>query len=331
LGDGGMRSLYTGLVDSTTGAAGINQIAYTWQLGNGITLNVGADDPRSRPLVNLSGTTVIVGDPASNRHGVSHPDPWVALRVSQAWGTASIALLGHNNQAQYYSGVTPGFAACTGANTNSTFCDYPADKWGYAVLGGAEIKLDMLSPGSRLGFYGTFGEGAAQMSANSQTSPTLYGGGNQIAFGYRTDAVYVTGSSLELTSHWSAGGGFEYFWTRNFSSTIYGGYTRIDYNSNVVNGRWFCGGGGSTFSVGAAVVSCDPSYSLSQIGTHHDWFPVPGLRFAVDVLYTHVDTAFEGATVTLPRTAARPAGAYLAKDQGIVSVMVRGQRSWGSN
>ncbi len=46
LGDSGFRSLYTGLVDATTGAAGINQIAYTWQLGNGITFNVGADERR---------------------------------------------------------------------------------------------------------------------------------------------------------------------------------------------------------------------------------------------------------------------------------------------
>jgi hypothetical protein len=44
LGDSGFRSLYTGLVDATTGAAGINQIAYTWQLGNGITLNIGGDE-----------------------------------------------------------------------------------------------------------------------------------------------------------------------------------------------------------------------------------------------------------------------------------------------
>jgi len=29
-------------VDATTGAAGINQIAYTWQLGNGMTFNIGA-------------------------------------------------------------------------------------------------------------------------------------------------------------------------------------------------------------------------------------------------------------------------------------------------
>ncbi len=58
LGDSGMRSLYTGLVDSTTGAAGINQIAYTWQLGNGVTLNIGADDPRVGSIANLQGVAV---------------------------------------------------------------------------------------------------------------------------------------------------------------------------------------------------------------------------------------------------------------------------------
>ena len=31
---------------------------------------------------------------------------------------------------------------------------------------------------------------------NSQTSPGLYGSGNQIAFGILTDAVYVNGGSL---------------------------------------------------------------------------------------------------------------------------------------
>ena len=44
LGDSGMRSLHQAQNQSDTGANGTNQIAYTWQLGNGITLNVGADE-----------------------------------------------------------------------------------------------------------------------------------------------------------------------------------------------------------------------------------------------------------------------------------------------
>ena len=100
-------------------------------------------------------------------------------------------------------------------------------------------------------------------------------------------------------------------WTRNFSSTIYGGYSGTEYNNNVVSGGWFCSGAGlaSTITVTAGA-ACDPSYNLWQIGTHHDWFPVPGLGFAVDVLYTNIDTAMDGQTVTLGKTqGARSTGA----------------------
>jgi hypothetical protein len=324
LGDSGFRSIHTSLVDASTSAVGINQIAYTWQLGNGITLNVGGDDARSRSIANLTSTAVTVGsDPTSSAHGQSHPDPWVALRVSQAWGGASLAVIGHNNQARYYTGTV---ATCV--QTGTTLCGYPDDKWGFAVKAGIEIKLDMLSPGSRIGGFVNYGQGASRITRNSQTSPGLFGSGNQIAFGVLTDAAYVNGANLELTTSWGAGGGFEYFWTRNFSSTIYGGFTRTEYNDNVINGRWFCG---NTINVGAAV-ACDPSYSLWQVGTHHDWFPVPGLRFAVDVLYTGIESAFAGQTITLGRAQGnRPTGAYVAKDLGIVSVAFRAQRSWGAN
>ena len=364
LGDSGMRSLYTGLVDSTTGAAGINQIAYTWQLGNGITLNVGADEPRNGPIQNLSqplqiagsGATstgfTIGGDPISSRHGTSHPDPWISLRMTQAWGRASIAAIGHKNAATYYDARAgaPGYVPAAGCvngsaplfSSGTTQCGYPDDKWGWAVLAGAEIKLDMLSPGSRVGFYGTVGQGATRMSANSQISPGLFGSGNTVSFGVSTDATFVNGGELQLTDHYSFGGGFEYFWTRNFSSTIYGGYTRLEHNSYVVNNALYCGGlnGFTAGTQGFQQVSggaCDPSYSLWQIGTHHDWFPLPGLRFAVDVLYTRVESDMAGQTVQLNRATftqvlgARPTGVYTIKDLGLVSVMVRAQRSWGAN
>jgi hypothetical protein len=319
LGDSGMRSLYTGLVDSTTGAAGINQIAYTWQLGNGVTLNIGADDPRVGSLTNLQGVAVngftFGSDPATSRQGTSFPDPWISLRVSQAWGRASIAVIANQNAATYYTGP------CLQANT--TLCGHPDDVWGWAVLGGAEIKLDMLSPGSRLGFYGTYGVGASRLTRNSQSSPGLYGSGNQIAFGILTDAVYVNGGSLEQTTSWATGGGFEYFWTRNFSSTIYGGYTRTEYNGTA--STLICNRVGHS---GA----CDPNYNLWQIGTHHDWFPLPGLRFAVDVMYTAIESEMSGQTVALgTKVGNRPSGVYTIKDLGITAAIFRAQRTWGAD
>ncbi|MBX9777263.1 MAG: porin [Xanthobacteraceae bacterium] len=187
-----------------------------------------------------SSATTVGNDPASSAHGQSHPDPWVALRVNQEWGSASLGVIAHKNAARYYTAPAGGVCAQTG----TTLCGYPDDKWGWAVTAGTEIKLDFLSPGSRIGMFGAYGQGASRITRNGQTSVNLFGSGNQVAFGVVTDAVYINGSNLELTTTWAVGGGFEYFWTRNFSSTIYGGYSGTEYNNNVVAGRWFCSGGG---------------------------------------------------------------------------------------
>jgi hypothetical protein len=159
----------------------------------------------------------------------------------------------------------------------------------------------------------------------------LFGSGNNVALGVNTDAVYVNGSGLELTTAWSAGGGWEHFWLPNVSTTVYGAYTSISYNDTVVNNRWFCGGGGGTnqnIRV-AASVTCDPGFNYWVIGTHTDWYPVSGFRLAVDVLYTRIETAFDGEAVTLGKAqGARPTGVYTAKDQGILSVVFRAQRNF---
>jgi hypothetical protein len=330
LGDSGLRSLHQTQNQHARGANGTNQIAYTWQLGNGINLIVGADERLSRSVANWSVNTTTVGtDPTTNRHGNTAPDPWVALRVNQAWGAASIAAIGHLNQARYYTS----FNGC--AQTGTTPCGYPSDEWGFAVVSGAEIKLDFLSRGSRVGGYVLYGVGATRFGAgNNLASPGLFSSGNQVAWGVVTDSVYVNGSSQELTTSWSAGAGFEYFWSRNFSSTIYGSYTEVSYNSTVVNNRWFCGGGGgvnqNVILTGATV--CDPGFTYWTVGTHHDWFPVPGLRFAVDIMYNGIETATDGATISLSKAQGnRPTGSYTARNLGITSVIFRAQRSWGGN
>jgi hypothetical protein len=50
------------------------------------------------------------------------------------------------------------------------------------------------------------------------------------------------------------------------------------------------------------------------------------------VLYTRVETGFDGQTITLTKTqGARPTGAYTAKDDGILSVTFRAQRSFATS
>ena len=79
----------------------------------------------------------------------------------------------------------------------------------------------------------------------------------------------------------------------------------------------------------AAGTRCDPGFNFWTVGAVTNWYPVAGFRLAVDVLYTRVETAFEGQAVSLSKTQGlRPSGSYTAKDQGILSVVFRAQRAF---
>ena len=163
----------------------------------------------------------------------------------------------------------------------------------------------MLSPGSRVGFYGTVGQGATRMSANSQTSPGLFGSGNTVVVrrqhrrGVRQRRATAADRSLlvrrrlrilldpQLLEH-------DLRRLHPLRVQQHRGERPVLLRSPTV----FPGGQAQAFTTAGA---CDPSYSLWQIGTHHDWFPLPGLRFAVDVLYTRVELDMAGQTVTLAR------------------------------
>lgn len=338
LGDGGpINSLQHIPNLSDTTEYGNNEISYTWELGNGATFHLGGGERRVRPVANLSN---VVWDPGSNPissiAGQQFPNPFVAFKVSQAWGRFDVSVTGNPIHATYYTaapgvpGYVPG-AACA-ARPGTTSCDHPSDVWGWAAQTGVIINIPWIGPGDVFGAYGAYGVGAsANAGGQFFDSPGLYGSGNNIALGALTDAVYLNGSGFQLTTAWTAGAAFTHWWTSNVSSTAFGAHTEVSYNDTVLNNRWFCGGGGAAVqSVGGpAAGSCNPNFGLTTIGTHTDWYPVPSFRLAVEVLYTKIDTAFDGATVSLTsKQGARPTGPYTAKDEGISSVVFRAQRQW---
>jgi hypothetical protein len=333
-GPDSFRSIHQTQAQSDTGANGTNQIAYTWELGNGMTLNVGADERRTKGIGNLSNNVVTVGaNPATAFGPYQHPTPWLNFAVNQAWGRFGVSAIFNKVNATYYTGdnAVTGVVGCPGAaQTGTSQCFYPDDKWGWAVLSGIDIKAPWAGPGDHFGGFFDYGVGAAAYSAGSNmTSPGLFGGGNTIALGVLTDAVFVNGGQFELTTAWSTGFGYEHFWLPNFSTTVFGTYTQVRYNDTVINSRLFCAGGGAVAQNVVLVGSgrCDPGFNYWTLGTHTDWYPVAGFRLAVEVLYSRIETAFDGQTVVLGKTAGlRPTGSYTAKDQGILSVGFRAQR-----
>lgn len=342
-GGADFRNLHQGQIHRDSGANGTNQISYTWELGNGMVLVFGADERAVGSLTNLSNAnSVLVGaNPATFRAGQQHPNPYVAWRGAQAWGSWSAAVLATDNAGLYYNPPqalvgTLGSGCPTFAQTGTTQCNYPSNKWGFAILTGIEFKLPFIAQGDRFGIFSNYGVGAIQYSAGTNLgSPGLYGSGNQISLGWKTDGVYVNGSGINLTTGWAIGMAYEHYWLPNLSTTVFGGRSIVEYNDTVINSRLFCGSGsvGGLVTQGFRVadnVRCDPGYKFWEYGVHTDWYPVPGFRLGFEIGAVSIESAFAGQFVTLSsRQGARPTGTYLAKDQSIGWVTFRAQRGFG--
>ncbi len=343
---------------SDSGANGVNQAAYTHELGKGIDLTVGADERRSKSLTNLSRPDAlrIGAEPNNSFGGEGWPDPHVDLHVNQEWGFWAISLLAHNVNATYDTSTglggscpNPGGLGPTGIPL--TTCGHPGDRVGWVLMEGGELKLPKFGPGDRIGYFAHYGQGTSGYSGGgSLSSPALFGSGNNIAAGWLTDGVYVNGSQIELTTSWTVAAGYEHYWTPTLSTSVTGAFTNIEYDaaakaqfaSNVCPS--FAAGGQAGFNT--ITGNCDPNWHFLQAGIRTQWLPVPGWRLGLEVFYTQIFTAFKGSTVNLagvntsgttgavtainPIVGARPAGIYNLNNQGTWALTMRAMRSFSS-
>src|SRR5262245_21960318 len=79
------RSLHQQQNVSDTAGGGTNLIAYTWELGNGMSLNIGAEDRRTKAIANLSNNVVTVGTAPGTAFGpYEHPNPFIKFAINQS-------------------------------------------------------------------------------------------------------------------------------------------------------------------------------------------------------------------------------------------------------
>ena len=142
---------------------------------------------------------------------------------------------------------------------------------------------------------------------------------------------------------WSINGALQHFWNPKWRTSLYGGYVQVDYNGNattIINSH-LPGAAGTTpcgVPVAGAVQppltvsaaggnSCSPNFSWWQVGSRTQWNPHPDLDIGVDVLWTHLNTAYKGPGV-VAANGARPAAAINIDDQDVLSVFFRIQRNF---
>jgi len=324
-------------VSGDTGALGIYGIAYTAQFGNGVTATLSIEDNgqasggRGHLVANLNMPEFGVGAQSVDNKGQQSPDVVGALRIDQAWGYAQVSAALHDASGGYYT--TAANIGC-GAAANCTTGGHPSDKWGFAVAGGFTLNDILGFKGDQFGMMVNYTEGAAGYVRPAGTAFSMFNAGNNVGLGWMTDGIYFAGSDVELTTVWSINGFAQHLWSPKWRTSVYGGYVEIDYNGNaktlICNSAGGVGGAvaaPSGLTGITAVSNCNPDFSYWQLGSRTQWNPHPDLDIGVDVVWTHLNTAFKG-TASLTATGARPSGIYTIDDQDILSVMFRIQRNF---
>jgi len=322
---------YARQLNGDTGSKGIYALAYTAQFADGFSATLSFEDGglsnggRGRMTSNAAmpewtiGGTSGVQDIAFDNKGTVMPDVVGALRADGSWGYAQIAAALHDASGGYYGA------------TNSTVNGHPSDKFGFAVTGGFTLNNVFGNKRDAVGLQATYSEGAAGYAARRTDSQAVYQTSSNAGFGWLSEALYATNTPIELTTVWSVNGFFQHFWNPKWRTSLWASYTEVDYNG--AERAMVCAGAGGGLTPGfitglSAVSNCDPSYSWILVGTRTQWNPHPDLDIGLEVMWTHLNTAFKG-TANLATSGAQPAivGAHI-DDQDAVSVLFRIQRNF---
>jgi hypothetical protein len=255
---------------SDTGDPGWQVAAYTAEFGGGLSASISAEMRRM--------TTIYRGIYAGNQAaalygGFQAPDVVANMRLNQAWGSAQIMGALHQVNATYYVGSL----------------NHPDDVWGFAVGAGLKFFVPAIGMGDYLQAQITYTNGASRYA--SQTTNSNWSSQtdvNTAGFGALTDAVYGTtaalGSTLELTTAWTLNAAYEHYWSKQWKTSLYGGYMAVSYNDSANN----------LLCTGASTVpfpNCDMNWSTFWMGSRTQWNITPDTYLGLDVMYSKLYSA----------------------------------------
>jgi hypothetical protein len=328
-----------------------------------------------------------MGTYMSDNKGGQTFDPVFNIRLDQAWGFVGASIALHDASGGYYGsaygcdtfnsagnsgGVGPGVlcgansglpnssppALGTPAITSAGAVNgHPGDVFGYAGALGFTIANPFGLQGDSVGAAGVYTRGAAGYATTNFGSSIIYGSGNRAGMAYIVDAVYNTGTNVELNTTWSVQAFYEHIWNAKWRTSVYGGALGTEFDSaaknmicpngsaNSPNPVGYTGGNQAVFSnnltgpglnnANGMVSNCNPNSSFTQLGTRTLWNPVPDLDAGFDVGWVHLNTAFAGTanlngmgTVFQPAASGRPGGVYAITNQDVVSAFFRIQRNF---
>ena len=341
---------------SDTGDGGWKVAAYTAQWGNGIISTVSLEDPRRTAIVNTNtdgvNPFVIFGgaiDCSVQATGNCNdyiknwfPDLVNAYRIDQAWGSAQVMWAAHDASAAYYfpaagsiganpvvvPGMTcPPAAVVAAAPQGTQVCGHPADKMGWAAGFGARFNVPGL--GDYFQFQVTWTKGATRYIFNTPAGGSYgYFSGGTLGQGLLTDGIVnnLTGT-VSLTKAFSAIAAYDHLWTRQFRSSVYAAYAKVEYDD--VANLSICAIENSSATPGAltAIQNCSNNWGVWFLGSRTQYNFTPAFYVGFDVTYSKLLSADKGlATYTQLAGTQKPSGVYSIQDQDNLAFKVRFHR-----
>ncbi|TWB87817.1 porin-like protein [Bradyrhizobium macuxiense] len=327
---------FDGLPGGGGSITGVSQFTYTAQFGNGVSAAISAQDQVAYTTtsiwnVSLAANAGLLAGTygASDIGGTRSPDIVGMVRVDQAWGLFQASVAAHDNHAAYYGG-----GALAGTEPNG----YPADKWGWAGQLALSIKNIPTGAGDSINIQGVYTNGASRYNFQDlmATSYAMYGGTSlpgayqSLGIGGVSDAVFVNGSGMELTTTYGFRGGFNHNWNPYWNSSLYGAWAAVRYNGTAKS--YICGAMVTSALLSSGLAGCNPDFNYAVVGVTTGWTPVKNLTFSADLAYIMLDQKYAAGS-TVAQTAnsasvAKPAALYELKDQSAFTLLLRAQRNW---
>jgi hypothetical protein len=146
--------------------------------------------------------------------------------------------------------------------------------------------------------------------------------GQKVAYGVVSDAVYGgfvvptsgipggTATSLQLTTAWGVNAAYEHFWSKQWRTSVVGGYFAVTYNgqanamlcslegfsgipgvtSSAANAA-FTSNGSGTGTLSVANGGCNNNWNTWWLGTRTQWNVTPDTYFALELFYERMQSA----------------------------------------
>ncbi|WP_024520105.1 porin [Bradyrhizobium sp. Tv2a-2] len=356
---GNINSFFIG--GETNDNAGVPNVQYTAEFGNGVSATIGAIDPTvfaRTPVYNLGipGAISSSGTGSNAYGGFATPDFAGNVRIDQAWGLLQFSGVAHAVSGSY-NALGAGAIPISGATalTDSVLSGHPETKWGGAAMIALQIKNLPTGAGDDIKLDSTYSKGATKyVISTASTSPSfaMFGGSGfayqSVGFGATSDGVYLPvanggDGNIHLTTSWGVRGAFNHHWDPYWSTSLFAGYAALSYDGSANDNL---GGAGLSTAKGAYCsafaashpgqarvasasgnYTCNPDYEVSQVGLLTQWTPVKNLTFSAEVDWFHLYQHMSGSSVFTP-SAPQPTALYQFKDQNTVLGEVRVQRNF---